>query len=279
MKIWQADFYRRPLKTDTGEVVWELLLCEPNSGWVYAAQCPQSQANSTWLATQINEAAKEKLPQQLHVFRPQALSLLTAAADSLEIAVEPTRRTPQLKEQLRQRVERDRLDPRHSAEAFDPVAIEKAPPQPLPEDLQGERWSFAAIAASELDGFLERPIPVQHAPELLLPINLGLASNLPIPGVVIFGGRTSMRLVRWLETARPVAIAAIPTSAGLSGGLVLEAGLSDRFIIATYEDAEVAAAAKIYEQRKQAAKELHFLLVQPDDSGMTYSGIWLLRTE
>ncbi|HEY9750428.1 MAG TPA: Tab2 family RNA-binding protein, partial [Allocoleopsis sp.] len=51
----------------------------------------------------------------------------------------------------------------------------------------------------------------------------------------------------------------------------------DRWVLATFEDAEVRAAAQAYEQRKQAAQGLHFLLVQPDDSGMTYSGFWLLQ--
>nr|WP_317106120.1 Tab2 family RNA-binding protein [Chroococcidiopsis sp. SAG 2025] len=37
--------------------------------------------------------------------------------------------------------------------------------------------------------------------------------------------------------------------------------------------------AQIYAQRQQQSQGLHFLLVQPDDSGMTYTGFWLLRDE
>jgi hypothetical protein len=85
-----------------------------------------------------------------------------------------------------------------------------------------------------------------------------------------------MQLARWLQDSEPVALNYI---AGAPDGLVLEAGLADRWIVATFEDQEVAAAAQTYEQRKQASKGLHFLLVQPDDSGMTYSGFWLLRKE
>ncbi|MEO1376977.1 MAG: Tab2 family RNA-binding protein, partial [Cyanobacteria bacterium J06635_10] len=65
--------------------------------------------------------------------------------------------------------------------------------------------------------------------------------------------------------------------AGAPDGLVLEAGLVDRWIVATFEDEEVAEAAKVYQQRKQQSQGLHFLLVQPDDSGMTYTGFWLLQ--
>lgn len=111
-------------------------------------------------------------------------------------------------------------------------------------------------------------------PEFLLPINLGLASTLPVPGVIIYGGRQSMLLARCLQQTHPVSLNYL---AGAPDGLVLEAGLVDRWIVATFEDQQVAAAAKLYEQRKKQCQGLHFLLVQPDDSGMTDTGFWLLQ--
>jgi hypothetical protein len=59
----------------------------------------------------------------------------------------------------------------------------------------------------------------------------------------------------------------------------LEAGLVDRWVVVTFEDSEVKAAGKIYQERKQLSQGLHFLLVQPDDSGMTYTGFWLLQLD
>ncbi len=113
-------------------------------------------------------------------------------------------------------------------------------------------------------------------PHELLPLQLGLASTVAIPGVVIDGGRQSMPLARWLQEVQPVALHYIP---GAPDGLILEAGLSERWVMATFEDKEVAAAARLYEQRKQTSQGLHFLLVQPDDSGMTYTGFWLLMVD
>ncbi|NEP46540.1 MAG: DUF1092 family protein, partial [Okeania sp. SIO2H7] len=81
-------------------------------------------------------------------------------------------------------------------------------------------------------------------------------------------------IAKWLEEARPFTIKYIP---GEPDGLILEAGLSDRWILATFEDKEVAEAGKVFEERKEKGQGLHFLLVQPDDSGMTYSGFWLLK--
>jgi RNA-binding protein Tab2/Atab2 len=152
----------------------------------------------------------------------------------------------------------------------------RTPPQPLPENLWGDRWRFASLPASDVDAFSERLIPVLEMPDSLLPIKLGVASSVAIPGVVIDGGRRSLQLARWLQDAHPVSLNFI---AGAPDGLILEAGEVDRWIVATFDDPEVRPAAQMYEQRKQASKGLHFLLVQPDDSGMTYTGFWLLKRQ
>ena len=161
-----------------------------------------------------------------------------------------------------------------------PIPLEKPPPQPLPENLWGESWRFAAVPAAELAHiFDDRPIPILTAPDELLPFNLGLASTVPIPGVIVYGGRRSLGLARWLQEVQPYALHYIPTASGQGGGLVLEAGLNERWILATFEDPAVAKAAQTYQERQQASRGLHFLLVQPDDSGLTDTGFWLLREE
>ena len=85
-----------------------------------------------------------------------------------------------------------------------------------------------------------------------------------------------MQLARWLQEVQPLALNYI---AGAPDGLVLEAGLVDRWVVATFEDKEVAESGQAYEQRKLLSQGLHFLLVQPDESGMTYTGFWLLKGE
>ncbi|MFN6515142.1 MAG: Tab2/Atab2 family RNA-binding protein [Nostoc sp. CreGUA01] len=263
MKTWQADFYRRPSPDASGKVLWELLICDATRSFEYEATCLQSAANSNWVTTQFQLAAGEKLPDVIQVFRPQSLNLIEAAGRNLGINVEPTRRTLALKQWLQEKQY--------------PSVLDKPPPAPLPENLLGEQWRFATLQAGELvDAFAERPIPILHIPEYLKPINLGLASTIAVPGVVIYGGRRSMQLARWLQQARPVGLNYI---SGPPDGLLLEAGLVDRWIVATFEDPEVTTAAQTYEKRKQQSQGLHFLLVQPDDSGITYSGFWLLQTE
>jgi hypothetical protein len=106
---------------------------------------------------------------------------------------------------------------------------------------------------------------------------MGLASTVPIPGIIIYGGRNAFPLARWLEEVNPVSVDYIPVSVGESGGLILESGLVDRWILATFEDLEVAKAGEIFKERQSVSGGLHFLWIQPDDSGMTDTGFWLLR--
>jgi hypothetical protein len=288
--IWQADFYRRPWRDDRGQVLWELLICDAEGGMLfdhatqtrsdhragdfrYEALCPQASANLSWLVEQLKVAAASELPKKIQVFRPQSLSLITAAGQQLGITVEPTRRTGALKQWLRSRL------PQYSVngEPYNPLAIDKPPPVPLPENLWGDRWRFASLPAGDLEAaFKDRPLPILDMPESLLPLNLGLASTIAVPGVIIYGGRQSMQLARWLQTAQPVALNYVP---GELAGLVLEAGLAERWVVATFSDREAIASAQVYAQRQQQSQGLHFLLVQPDDSGMTYTGFWLLREE
>jgi hypothetical protein len=277
MRIWQADFYRRPLQDAAGRVLWELLICDVTSGFTYEALCPQSEANASWLVSQLRQAAGENLPDVIQVFRPQSLSLMQAAAQQLGIVIEATRRTVTLKQCLQERASQYAKQEGYTGEAYNPIALDKPPPLPLPENLWGDRWRFASLPAGNIEeAFGDRPIPILEMPEFLLPLKLGLPSTVAVPGVVIDGGRKSMQLARWLQDAKP---ASLNYMAGAPDGLILDAGLVDRWVVATFEDKEVATAARTYEQRKQLSHGLHFLLVQPDDSGMTYTGFWLLQGE
>ncbi|TAG91784.1 MAG: DUF1092 family protein [Oscillatoriales cyanobacterium] len=276
MQIWQADFYRRPLRDTAGKPLWELLICDSARSFEFSAFCSQSQANSNWLASQLQQQIQiHKQPDHIQVFRPQSLSLIQAAGKVLGIEVEATRRTPALKLLLQSRVQEYSSMPNYTGESYSAIALESPAPIPLPENLWGDSWRFASLPAGDIeDAFQSRPIPILEMPESLLPLNLAIASTVPIPGVVIDGGRQSMRLARWLQDAKSVSLNYMT---GAPDGLILEAGLADRFVVATFADDEVKEAAKIYEQRKQLSKGLHFLLVQPDDTGMTYTGFWLLN--
>jgi RNA-binding protein Tab2/Atab2 len=275
LPIWQIDLYRRPLRDETDRVLLELVVCDASQNWSYTALCPQSQVNSQWVAQQLQRSSPP-LPSKLQVFRPECESLVREAGNKLGIEVEATRRVEALKRLLAQRAKD--VYPQmsgYTGEDYQPLAVYRPAPVPIPEALWGDHWRFASTPAGDIvEFFADRPIPIRSLPESLFPTNLGLASTLLLPGIVINGGRHSMKLARWLEGVNPVAINYI---AGNPDGLILEAGLVDRWVLATFSDPDVAEAARLFQSRLKASKGLHFLLVQPDDSGVTYSGFWLLQ--
>ncbi len=273
---WQLDFYRRPLKSAENDTLWELLLCTPEMGFSYAETCPQPQADAMWLRQQLKQAIHRAgyRPSAFEVFRPQAQTLTEVACRELDIPVVPKRALPTLKQWLRQRAAWYPNLKTYTGESYSPFAIERATPIPLPDYLWGETWRFAGLSNADLLRFQYEAIPVRSVPKELLPLEIGLSSTVLIPGVVIDGGQRSMALAQWLESVRPAFLQYI---AGQPDGLILEAGLCDRFVLTTFDDTDVRGAANAFEQRKATAKGLHFLLIRPDDSGMTYSGLWLLQ--
>jgi hypothetical protein len=233
--------------------------------------------NGDWVTAQLHAAIAQAgyAPEQVQVFRPQALSLLTLAAEKVGLPLMPTRHTPALHQWLRQKAEVYPTLANFSGKAYDPLHIDSPPPLPLSENLWGDRWGFVTLAAGDFERtFPHEPIPIAQLPPDWLPSTLGLASTTPLPGIVIDGGRQAMALAQWVQSVRP---AALRYMAGDPDGLILDAGLCDRWVMTTFADATMAQAGQQFEHRKVDSEGLHFLLVRPDDSGMTYTGLWLLR--
>ena len=274
---WQADLHRPPLVDNEGQPLWELLLCNRDASFTYVAQVPQAGVNQAWLTEQLRRAKVEARgqPDRLQVFRPQALSLLRAGAAPLGIQVQATRHTPALHRWLTQRAQGYADLAQGTGTSYQPLQLDQSPPLPLPERIWGERWGFTALTAGEFERTLPyEPIPIRGLPEDWLPSRWGLASSALLPGVVIDAGRQALALCRWIEATEP---AWLRYQAGDLGGLLLEAGLSDRWVVATFSDPQVGMEGQRFEQRKRLTRGLHFLPVRPDDSGMTYTGLWLLR--
>jgi hypothetical protein len=277
MVIWEVDCYRRPLRDPAGQSLWELLVCDRAFEFTYGATAPQSAVNSDWLRQQLTLALQKsgQSPDEIRVFRPQCLSLLQVAAEPLSLSVVPSRTTPTLKRWLVQRSQWYPAQPEYSGEPYDPLAVEQPAPVPMPENLWGDQWRFGSLSAQDLqESLIYEPMPFQVVPADFLPLNLGLPSTAAIPGMIIDAGRRSLPLAQWLQAQQPAALTYIP---GAPDGVILESGLVDRWVLTTFEDAQVAAAGQQFNERQQQAQGLHFLLVRPDDSGMTFTGLWLLR--
>lgn len=149
------------------------------------------------------------------------------------------------------------------------------PPQPLPDDLWGERWQFVGVTAADLEErLLERPIPIRQVMPFALPSQQQLPATTMIPGILIVAGRRSMPLARWLTQHPPTHVNAVQRELG---ALLACTSTQEQWILATYQDEAVALAGQGFEARKGQSQGIHFLLIQPDDSGVTYTGLWLLQ--
>ncbi|NJK29758.1 MAG: DUF1092 family protein [Acaryochloris sp. SU_5_25] len=277
-KVWQVDFDRRPLQDTEGYPLWELVVYDPQTQMACQRWCPEPDVSSLWLAAQLQELFMLMAPKPTHlqVFRPRTLSILQEISERLGIILEAQRRTMGLKQVLQMRSQHYPQMSEYTGQAYDPLWVEQLPPQPLPEALWGEQWQFVTLAATELEsGLLQRPIPLQDIPSQLLPSQLSLAVTTPVPGVLINGGRRSMQLAQWIQQRQPMTLTA--RRAELSG-LILAAGLNERYVLVTYDDPDMVLVAQKFEQDQHNSQGLHFLLIQPDDSGVTYTGLWLLST-
>ena len=277
MVIWEADCYRRPLRDAADNPLWELLICDREFQFTYGATAPQKDVNSVWLQQQLAIAQQKsgQSPDEIRVFRPQCVSLLQTAAQPLNLTIKPSRSTPTLKRWLVQRSQWYPSDPTYSGEPYEPITLEQPAPVPMPDYLWGEKWRFGSLSAQDLQASLiYEPMPFLSAPQDWLPLQLGLSSTTAIPGVIMDAGRRALPLCQWLHEQRPAALTYIP---GAPDGVILEAGLVDRWVLTTFDDEQVAMAGCTFRDRQQQAQGLHFLLVRPDDSGMTFTGFWLLR--
>ena len=277
MVIWEADCYRRPLQDDAGRPLWELLVCDAPFQFTYGVMAPQSDVNRDWVQHHLQIAMQKaaQKPTEIRAFRPQSVSLLQAAGQALGLPVRPMRYTPTLKQWLVQRSRWYPSQPTFSGEAYDPLTLDHPAPVPVPESLWGEQWRFGNLSAQDFQESLRHePIPIQAVPGDWLPLQVGLASTTAIPGMIIDAGRQAMALAQWLQAQQPAALTYMP---GAPDGVVLSAGLVERWVLTTFEDDQVKAAARTFSDRQHQAKGLHFLLVRPDDSGMTFTGLWLLR--
>ncbi|AHB88499.1 protein of unknown function DUF1092 [Thermosynechococcus sp. NK55a] len=273
MSRWQVDLYRRPLRTPSGADLWELVICDPEEHFYYTAFCPEPLVSSTWVATEFNRCG-QPLPERVKVFRPESLGLVEGACRQLNIPLEPTRRTSALKRYLCQRAQEYPSLKTYTGEAYDPLAIEQLPPLPLPDDIWGESWQFAAITPPDLQQLMRYPLRILALEMEMLPESLGLAADTLIPGIMLYGGRKSLKLARWFQEQVPYRLEFVP---GQPCGILLHSGLRDRWVFLTFQDSEIAQAGEVFRDRLQKSQGLHFLLIQPTPKDTTYTALWLLQ--
>ena len=279
--IWELDFYSRPILDENNKKVWEILICESpqdvktpsESLFRYAEYCASSEINSVKLGQVLQEAIARapKPPDRIRFFRQAMNNMITKACEDVGLPVVLSRRTIALNQWLNQRMQEEY--PKHPG--FQPgtnpsVNFAATAPQRLPDALVGQKWAFVTLEAGAFDEMGEWAIDFGEA----FPLDLvGLSRDRRIPGLIIFSSRATP-LAAWMSGLE---LACLKFDTESAPSLLLETGVSDRWILASLNNTQLQAEAKNFEAAKQQANGIHFIAVQTDPENEAFAGFWLLQ--
>ncbi|EDY39310.1 conserved hypothetical protein [Cyanobium sp. PCC 7001] len=92
-----------------------------------------------------------------------------------------------------------------------------------------------------------------------------------MPGLRLFSASRALALAGWLAGLEPVRLEMVDRQ------LVLEAGLEDRWLLATLPEPEADAARQAFAEARLRAGGLQFIAVQARESDQRFEGFWMLR--
>ncbi len=277
--IWELDFYSRPILDEKQKKVWEVLICESpvdvrtntDSVFRYAQYCSSTTVNSVWLGTAIQEAIEKagEAPIKIRFFRRQMNNMITKACQDIGIPAQPSRRTLLLNQWLQERMEQVYpQEPGYQGGTNPSVRLDAPLPQRLPDALEGQKWGFVTLPATEFTEMSEWDIGFGEGFPLEM---LQISPETRIPGILIFSSR-ALPLAAWMSGLE-LAWLKFDTAGGAK--LVLETGATESWILANIGKSQLAAA-KAFEEAKQQANGVHFIGVQSDPESESFAGFWLL---
>jgi len=285
-KIWELDFYSRPILDENGKKVWEVLLCESplqieqtEPLFRFSQFCPSTQVNSIWLKEAIEQAIEQAgiPPTKIRFFRQQMKNMITKSCRDLGIDATVSRRTIALQGWLESRMtEVYPQDPNYqSGPAPMSVRMESPPASPLPDALLGEKWAFVSLAASDFADFNQWDISFGEAFPILGKGSLApeLTPDSRIPGLIIFSSRATA-LAGWMSG---LDLAFLSVDEQPQARLLLETGANDRWLLANMVDAQTKSEAKNFLAAREKAQQVHFLAIQSDPESESFAGFWLLQ--
>ncbi len=285
-KIWELDFYSRPILDENNKKLWEVLICEspldigrsPETLFKYSQLCPNTTVNSLWLAEAIEKAISQagETPQKIRFFRRQMNNMITKACDDIGLNATPSRHTYTLNLWLDERM-RD-FYPQQSgyneqAASSSGVQYPAMNAIPLPDAVKGDKgdkWAIVTLAAQDFQEMNEWDIAFKEA----FPLSMfSLNPQTPIPGLIIFSPR-SIPLAAWMSGLE---MGYLELEEGSFPKIRLETGFSDSWILANITNSQTLKEAKGFEETKQKADNIHFLAIQSDPNSESFAGFWLLK--
>ena len=278
---WELDFYSRPILEADGRKRWELLITatpapdasEPT--FRFAKRCPSGEVNSLWLSAALKEARDHAVeagwsePRRLRCWRSSMRTMVQRAAADLDLEMIASRRTYSLLEWLQQREQE--VYPQEEGFMAGPLAPPPVPiatpAVPLPEEVQGDAWSWASLPASLLREASDWPIGFSG----LLPLPEALEDDQGVPGLRLFSNSRALAMAGWLGGLEPVRLLVEGRQ------LVLEAGQDDRWLVSDLDPSAAASITAELDRSKEHAKGLQFIAIQSSPEEQAFAGFWMMR--
>ncbi|MCU0525969.1 MAG: Tab2/Atab2 family RNA-binding protein [Elainella sp. Prado103] len=279
-KIWELDFYSRPVLDDNQKKLWEMLVCESPTDaqstaeqlFRYAEFIPNTEVNSVRLREALEKAIAqaETPPDKIRFFRRQMNNMITKACEDAGIPAYPSRRTLVLSQWIDQRLQ-DYYPtlPNYQAGNNPSVSLPPPKPQPLPDALMGERWAFVSLEASAFSEMADWEIGFS---ESFPPTMFGLQPDALVPGLIIYSSR-ALPLAAWMSGLE---LAALRFNA-MPPQLVLETGANDAWILANLPTPDLQKEGQALEAAKQGSNQIHFIAVQSRPDDQSFAGFWLMQ--
>ena len=278
-RVWELDFYSRPILDDNQKKRWEVLLCDsPQSvsdsdSLRYSKFLSNKQVNSIELKQAISEAIEQagESPTRIRFFRYQMQNMIKRACDELGIAARLSRRTLTLQHWLDDRREnfypqQPGYQPGKAASTLQPVEAAR----PLPDALVGDKWTLVSLPAKELADMPEWDIGFGEA----FPLDLaGISPDTIVPGILIFSER-SLPLAGWMSGLE---LAYLDVQFGDLPQLLLETGSNDTWIMGSLNQPQLKQVAEQFMTAKEQANQVHFVAVQDNPNSESFAGFWLMQ--
>jgi len=285
-KIWELDFYSRPIFDENNKKRWEILICESptqidtdmNSLFRYSEFCSNSEVNSITLGSAIANAIEKsgEVPSKIRFFRRQMNNMIIKACDDANIPVFTSRHTYALNQWLAEREEN--VYPSQEGYQKPQNSISVQYPQSnainLPDAVKGDRtdkWALVSLNVDDLLDMKEWDIAFGES----FPLSLAnLEDNIKIPGLVIISKR-GLPLAAWISGLE---LGYLRLERGQFPRICLETGVSDSWILANLTDKNTQAEGEGFEKAKQQANGVHFLAIQSSTQAESFEGFWLLKS-
>lgn len=284
-KIWELDFYSRPILDENNKKLWEILICESptsidtevDSLFRYSQFCSNNEVNSITLQKTIEKAITEsgETPSKIRFFRRQMNNMIIKGCELAGIPVFPSRHTYALNQWLIER--RENVYPQQpgydekSAQSAS-VQYPQSNPISLPDAVKGDKkdkWALVSLSANDFADMREWDISFGEAFPLSM---INIAPETKIPGLIIFSQR-ALPLAGWMSGLE---LGYLRLEKGNFPKICLETGVSDSWILANLTDKETLAEGEGFENAKKQAQGVHFLAIQSSPESESFAGFWLL---